>query len=221
MLLRRGCTFYPTVEATSRHSDYQKAPPQGAEGITVAEGQFVALLRGINVGGKNVIKMADLKACFEAMGYKDVATFIQSGNVLFTAAGAGERLTESIEKKLSKTFGYQSQVVIRSHAQLRKAVEDAPRGFGKQPAKYRYDVIFLKEPLTAREAMDSVSVKEGVDQAWAGDGVLYFTRLTAKATQSRLGRIVQLPIYQRMTIRNWNTTVKLLALMDARAEASG
>lgn len=218
MLLRRGCTFYPTVEATSRHSDYQKAPPQGAEGITVAEGQFVALLRGINVGGKNIIKMADLKASFEEMGFTDVATYIQSGNVLFATKEANSRLTTVIEKGLSGRFGYQSVVVVRSHAQLRKAVEQAPRGFGKQPARFRYDVIFLKDPLKSSEAMASVSLKEGVDRAWAGEDLLYFARLSAKATQSRLGRIVQLPIYQSMTIRNWNTTVKLLALMDARTK---
>ena len=65
--------------------------------------------------------------------------------------------------------------------------------------------------------MKSVSTREGVDQAWEGDGVLYFSRLIERATQSHLSRIAGLPVYQDMTIRNWNTTTKLLALMDARA----
>jgi uncharacterized protein (DUF1697 family) len=177
--------------------------------------QFVALLRGINVGGKNLIKMTDLKACFEALGFTNVLTYIQSGNVLFSAHQSGQaRLTSQIEDALSKTFNYTSRVVLRSEKEMKAVVAGAPKGFGSEPAAYRYDVIFLKDPLTAAEAMQSVSTKEGVDQAFAGDGVLYFSRLISKATQSHLSRIVSMPVYQSMTIRNWNTTTKLLALIQ-------
>jgi uncharacterized protein (DUF1697 family) len=79
-------------------------------------------------------------------------------------------------------------------------------------------VIYLKEPLTASEAIKSIATKRGVDKAVIGPEVLYFSRLIAKATQSQLARIVALPVYQSMTIRNWNTTCKLLALMDARTQ---
>jgi uncharacterized protein (DUF1697 family) len=72
-------------------------------------------------------------------------------------------------------------------------------------------------PLTSHTAMPLVPTREGVDRAWAGSGVLYFSRLTSRATQSRLSKVVSLPIYQRMTIRNWNTTVKLRELVDAPA----
>ena len=177
--------------------------------------QYAALLRGINVGGKNIIKMTDLKACFEAQGFKDVRTYIQSGNVLFSAAGADQvRLTKRIEESLSKAFHYQSRVVVRSLKQMKEIVAHAPKGFGSQPTTYRYDVIFLKEPLTAASAMESVTTKEGVDQAFAGKSVLYFSRLISRATQSHLTRIITLPVYQSMTIRNWNTTTKLLNLME-------
>jgi uncharacterized protein (DUF1697 family) len=184
---------------------------------------YLALLRGINVGGGNIIKMQDLKACFEANKLDNVATYIQSGNVLFeTAAMDSVKLARKLERALSKTFSpYQAQVVICTHAKLRQIVRKAPQGFGTQPKKYRYDVIFLKEPLTAAEAMQSVSVKAGVDAAFTGPDVLYFSRLIARATQSHLSRIVALPVYQSMTIRNWNTTSKLLALMDARSATCG
>lgn len=179
--------------------------------------QYLALLRGINVGGSNIIKMSDLKECFEEMGFGDVTTYIQSGNVLFKAnEKGGTTLARTIEKSLSKTFHYESRVVIVSHRQLKAVVENAPAGFGKNPAAYRYDVIFLKEPLTAKEAMKSVTTREGVDRAYEGKGVLYCSRLIAKATKSRLTKITSLPVYQSMTIRNWNTTTRLLSLMDAR-----
>jgi uncharacterized protein (DUF1697 family) len=177
--------------------------------------QYVALLRGINVGGNNLIKMTELKACFESQGFRDVVTYIQSGNVLFSAsASKSAKLTQKIEKVLGATFDYRASVVLRSQKQLREIVERAPKGFGANAAKYRYDVIFLKEPLSAAVAMKSVLLKEGVDQAFAGAGVLYFSRLISKASQSKLSRLVSQPVYQSMTIRNWNTTTKLLRLLE-------
>jgi uncharacterized protein (DUF1697 family) len=183
--------------------------------------RYVALLRGINVGGSNVIKMADLKGCFETLGFADVVTYIQSGNVVFEAdEQRPANLSARIEEALSATFGYQARVVLRSHEQLRRVVADAPPGFGRQPELYRYDVAFLREPLTAAEVMGVARTKEGVDQAFAGDGVCYWSRLASRATQSYLSRLVALPVYQEVTVRNWNTTVKLLALMDARSKGA-
>lgn len=176
---------------------------------------YVALLRGINVGGKNLIKMPALKACFEANGFEDVATFIQSGNVLFGSPETrASELANTIEEVLGQEFGYAATVVVRNRTQMRVVVHRAPKGFGAEPAKYRYDVIFLKEPLTAKAAITSVPTKPGVDEAHAGTGVLYFSRLISKATQSRLSRIVSSPIYPSVTIRNWNTTTKLLEMME-------
>jgi uncharacterized protein (DUF1697 family) len=175
----------------------------------------VALLRGINVGGKNLIKMADLKACFEANGYVDVVTYIQSGNVVFTARGVGApELANRIERMLSETFGhYDASVVLRTKAQMRAIVDKAPTGFGTDPAGFRYDVIFLKAPLTAKTAMGSISMREGVDEVVPGSGVLYSSRLVSRLTQSRINKIVGTPAYANMTIRNWNTTTKLTAML--------
>lgn len=179
-------------------------------------GRYVALLRGINVGGKNLIRMADLKSCFQEHGFEDVATYIQSGNVVFGFGGSSlTDLTDRIERMLAANFDYEASVVLRNRKQMRAIVERAPMGFGDEPTKYRYDVIFLKAPLTARTAMRSVLTREGVDQAHARSGVLYFSRLTSRATQSRLSRVVSMPVYQSMTIRNWNTTTKLLDMLEA------
>ncbi|HRQ22749.1 MAG TPA: DUF1697 domain-containing protein [Anaerolineales bacterium] len=176
--------------------------------------QYLILLRGINVGGKNII-MADLKACFESLGFSDVVTYIQSGNVLFKSADKDKvKLTSEIEMELSKRFNYAARLVTVMHKELKKTVDTAPRGFGGEPEKFRYDVIFLKEPLTPKEAMKSVSTKGGVDAAYVGKHVLYFSRLISKASQSHLTKIISMPVYQSMTIRNWNTTTKLLALME-------
>jgi len=179
--------------------------------------QYLVLLRGINVGGKNIIKMADLKASFEAMDFSNVMTYIQSGNVLVQSDEKDKALlTTKIEKGLSKQFNFEARVVTVLRKELSNIIRDAPDGFGKEEEKFKYDVIFLKEPLTPKEAMKSVSLREGVDTAHSGRQVLYFSRLTSRASQSRLTRIIGLPVYQNMTIRNWNTTTKLLALMEGQ-----
>jgi uncharacterized protein (DUF1697 family) len=114
---------------------------------------------------------------------------------------------------LAAAFDYVPTVVVRNRRQLRAVVERAPKGFGARPTTYRYDVIFLKEPLTAKAALKHVPTNPAVDDAYAGTGVLYFSRLTAKAAQSRLNKLIGSPIYPSVTIRNWSTTTKLLELM--------
>ena len=177
--------------------------------------RYVALLRGINVGGNNLIRMPALRTAFEESGFANVSTYIQSGNVLFDAPDARSReLTQRIEAMLAHAFDYVPTVVVRNRRQMRTVIHRAPRGFGSLPARYRYDVIFLKEPMTAAAAKKHVPTNPAVDTAQAGPGVLYFSRLTAKATASRLSRIVSSSIYSSITIRNWNTTTKLLQLME-------
>ncbi len=182
---------------------------------------YVALLRGINVGGNHIIRMTDLKACFEKMGMQNVVTYIQSGNVMFVSTVEDSNvLALTLEKGIAKRFGFDVPVVLVSHKQLENAVEQAPKGFGSDLVTYRCDVIFLKRPVTPKQALAFITVKEGVDDVHAGREALYFSRLVAKASQSRLPKIMGTPIYKSMTIRNWNTTTKLLAMMDAAKKAS-
>ncbi len=177
--------------------------------------QYVALLRGINVGGKNKVPMIDLRETIEDGGYAAVRTYIQSGNLLFESSERQSSLEGHIEGLLEARFGIPLLVVLRSHTQMRKTVEKAPAGFGSRPDRYHSDAIFLKAPLTAEQVMEVVQLREGVDQAWAGEGVVYFARLSAERTKSRMGRITATAEYQLMTIRSWSTTTKLLELLDA------
>jgi uncharacterized protein (DUF1697 family) len=175
---------------------------------------YVALLRGINVGGKNMVPMAELREAFESRGYGSVRTYIQSGNVLFSSSTPRATLEDDLEAMLEKRFGVPLVVVVRSHAQLRRVVDRAPKKFGTDSGSYHSDVIFLKSPLTPRAAMKVVKLREGVDEAWAGTGVVYFSRLSARRTQSKMGSIVGTPEYKLMTIRSWSTTTKLVDLLD-------
>lgn len=176
--------------------------------------KYVALLRGINVGGKNIIKMSDLKLCFEKAGFLHVSTYIQSGNVLFQAEGQKDALERKVENMLHKKFKHAIKVIVIAESSLKRVVNNAPRGFGSRPEKYHSDVMFLKKPLTASKVVKEVKLREGVDSIYAGQGVVYFSRLSKRLGQSYLSKITQMAIYQKMTIRNWNTTNKLLSLME-------
>ena len=180
--------------------------------------RYVALLRGINVGGKNKVAMSDLREAFEAHGCSAVRTYIQSGNVVFESDAPAKALEADLEAMLEKRFGVPLVVVVRSERQFRSIVDKAPKGFGDHPDTYHSDVIFLKAPLTAKQAMRTVELRDGVDEAWSGTGVLYFARLSARRTQSRMSKIVGTPEYQQMTIRSWASVTKILALLDEPAE---
>lgn len=175
--------------------------------------RYVALLRGINVGGNNIIKMVDLKTCFVEMGFVNVVTYIQSGNVLFDSNETNQnQLTQQIERGLSESFNYNSKIVLQSQQTLILHFNTAPKDFGVYPDEYRYDVIFLKQPLTSEEALSKIKTKEGVDFVTAGNGVLYFSRLSSMSGQSQMTKMIGTAIYKEMTIRNWNTTTKLCEL---------
>jgi uncharacterized protein (DUF1697 family) len=176
--------------------------------------RYAALLRGINVGGRNIVPMAQLRQTFEADGYKEVRTYIQTGNVLFDSDVPAALLQVDLEAMLQRRFAVPVVVVLRSHVEFRNVVDESPAGFGSQPARYHSDVIFLKAPLSSQQAMSVVDAREGVDEAWPGNGVVYFARLSERRAQSRMSRIVGTPEYRQMTIRNWTTTTKLLSLLD-------
>lgn len=175
---------------------------------------YLVLLRGINVGGSNIIKMADLRKCFEEMGFDNVLTYIQSGNVIFTSKKKAKSITSIVQKGLEKHFRYTTPVFVLTKKQLVKVVKEAPKTFGKEPKKYRYDVMFLRESITSNKALKQIKTRESVDIAEAGKGVIYFSRVISNITRSYMPKVVQLPMYKDMTIRNWNTTNKLLGLMS-------
>jgi uncharacterized protein (DUF1697 family) len=176
--------------------------------------RYVALLRGINVGGKNIVPMADLRAAFETEGYESVRTYIQSGNVLFESGAPRGSLESELEAMLLRQLETPIRVVLRSHVQLRNVVQKAPRGFGTKPDTYHSDAVFLKSPLTSQQAMRVVELRDGVDKVWPGTGVVYFQRLSERRTQSKLNKVASAPEYQQMTIRSWSTTTKLLDLLE-------
>ncbi|GGI45878.1 uncharacterized protein (DUF1697 family) [Agromyces flavus] len=177
--------------------------------------RFVALLRGVNVGGRNAISMADLAASFRDAGYDDVSTYLQSGNVLFTARRrTGAALETELEAMLEQRFGIPLLVVVRSRDELAATIDAAPPDHGS--SKLRSEVIFLKRPLTAADALaEFPDLRDGVDSVTPGPGAIYFSRVAARATKTRIQLVMAMPICRQMTMRTWRTCTALLDKLDA------
>jgi uncharacterized protein (DUF1697 family) len=183
----------------------------------------VVLIRGINVGGKNPVPMAGLRECLEQLGCTAVSTYIASGNAIVDSTVPVKALAASLEEELPRRFHLHDEIVkvlVLTSDRLHAVVEDRPKGFGDEPKKYHSDAIFLMGGLHIDEAMKVFAPREGVDVVWPGRGVIYSQRLSAERTRSRLSKIVGTPSYKSMTIRSWQTTTKLVALLDARAAAA-
>jgi uncharacterized protein (DUF1697 family) len=176
--------------------------------------KYVALLRGINVGGNKLMKMADVRECLEGRDFTHVTTYIQSGNVLFESDRSDvAKLTALMEKAFSTGFGHEVPVFLLSQAQLKKIVAQAPREWTSGTG-LRQNVAFLRAPLTAKRALSEISPKPGVDSVKAGDGVVYMSTVLSRVKQSAFPRIVGTAIYRDVTIRNYSTCRKILALME-------
>jgi len=178
---------------------------------------YLALLRGINVGGKNKVPMAGLKKLLEEIGLEDVSTYIASGNAMFRSQLTASSIARKIEDGLTSAFKLDDELVkvlVLSHDQIKAIVDKRPKGFGDTPDKYHSDAVFLMD-IDRDEAFALFKPRDGVDQVWPGEGMIYSQRLSAERTKSRLSKIMESPLYKSMTIRSWQTTQKLLELLEA------
>ena len=178
---------------------------------------YIALLRGINVGGKNIIKMERLKKVFEDMGFLDIKTYIQSGNVIFQTLESDKlKLTDRIENQLQRYFSAEIKTLILTADDLAETVKKAPGNFGTEPEKFRYDVWFLLPPTMVNDVVSNLRLREGVDFLQAGKNVIYTSRLTSQMGKSYFSKIMQTQVSKNFTIRNWNTTTTLLELTNTK-----
>ena len=178
---------------------------------------WLVLLRGINVGGNNVIAMADLRRSFADMGFGEPATYIQSGTVLL---GARSKPTlddvRRIEAELSTRFDYAARVVVRDRAQMRRLVREIPAEWDPGDTSTRYYVLFPVVGVRPRDILRDVTPKPEVEAVAAGAYAVYWSAPFATLTRSTMAKLATSPVYKQVTVRNLNTTLKLCSLMEAR-----
>ena len=176
---------------------------------------YVALLRGINVGGKNKVDMKELRAVFEDAGMSSVTTYINSGNVVFTSRARNRtRLAGRLEEAIAAHFGFSVKVLVRDLDGIRAAVEAIHPDWGDGKAM-KCDVMFLWEEVDDPAVLDELRIKPGIDDVQYVPGAIVWKVDRDKVTRSGMMKLAGTPLYKQMTIRNCNTARKLLELMNA------
>ena len=184
----------------------------------IAATVFVALLRGVNVGGNNIISMSSLRTSFEKMGFKDVSTYINSGNILFRANERDARkLEKKIEAMLSKEYTLGCKVVVRSFSEMANLVENLPKNWDGDKL-WKYNVIFLRHAIDSDKVLDELALKPKIEKVVYYPGTLLWSARTADIGQTTMNKLSSQKIFLDMTVRNTNTTRKLYELMKKMAE---
>ena len=170
---------------------------------------FIALIRGINVGGHKKIKMADLKTSCEGIGLRNVRTLLQSGNVVFES---GEKDREKLAKKIVGVLGVEAKVILRSAEELRKVIAANPMPEAAERNPSGYIVTFLSEKPSAaamKALRDGYSGPEKMELR----GTELFIEYGAGMGQSKLtNALIEKKLGVTGTARNWNTVTKLLEM---------
>ena len=179
---------------------------------------FVALLRGVNVGGNNMIRMSELKTSFERAGFTDVSTYINSGNILFKAQAADARkLERKIEKMLLTEYQLDCKVVVRSYFEMADLVENLPRNWNRGK-DWKYNVMFLRHSIDSEAVLGQLAPKPNIERVVYCPGTLLWSARTRDLTRTTMLKLAGKKIYQYMTVRNTNTTKKLYELMKRMME---
>jgi uncharacterized protein (DUF1697 family) len=186
--------------------------------------RYVALLRGINVGGRNRVAMADLRQVAESLGHTEVATYIQSGNLVFTSTGdnasggLADALADALEQEIARSLAVRPAVVVLSRADLAQVIADNP--FPGESNPKAVHAVFRREALTA-DAVEAIAAAEQKARAKGSqDEVIIVGRTLFLRTPDGLGRSELAAQLARVgspaagTARNWATVTKLLAMLD-------
>ncbi len=173
--------------------------------------KYLALLRGINVGGKSTVRMAELQESMRKAGFRNVSTFINSGNVLFESDETDiQQLTKQIDALLLKTF-FAIKTVVISDKNLEDIIKHIPDSWTKNDLQ-KY-IAFIKSPSVPEDIIQEVQLKEGIDFIEKGPGVVFMSTKMDGLTKSGFPKLITKKVYQDITIRNYNTVEKLALMM--------
>jgi uncharacterized protein (DUF1697 family) len=196
------------VMASSIPCDRSRRSLNTHEPDTIAPMRYVAFLRGINVGGRN-IKMADLTACFDEMDFDNVTTVLQSGNVIFDSAKSLATLKRTIEIGLNKKFDYPAHVQVFALKRLEQIIAASP--FDDSDPQLHSYVVFFEDGLEKQLAVEVSDVDNQFERIEVGDGVIYWQVPKGSTLQSDFARYLTKARYRDFhTNRNITTLRKIV-----------
>jgi uncharacterized protein (DUF1697 family) len=166
--------------------------------------KYIALLRGINVGGNHKVEMKRLKALFKSLGYTNVLTYINSGNVMFESDKKQTAVHKEIETSLRGTFGFNVQTLIKTESEIQKIVEAIPKNW-QNDSEHKTDVAFLFDEIDTENVVNDLPVnKEHLDIRYT-KGAIFWNVDRKNYNKSHLNKLIGHKFYQLMTVRNVNT----------------
>jgi uncharacterized protein (DUF1697 family) len=173
---------------------------------------YVALLRGINVGGKARVEMPRLKNLFEGLGCEHVSTYINSGNVIFDDPRPAAELVPLIQQAIAGEFKLSVRVVLRSHASITKLCGKIPDSWTND-TEQKTDVMFLWDEINNKNILTKVRINPDIERVLYIDGALVWNIGRKDVTRGGGVKLIKTDLYEHMTIRNINTVRKLHDLM--------
>ena len=175
---------------------------------------YIALLRGINVGGKNKVDMKELKEVFVEAGFSGVRTYINSGNVIFSSNKDEADVKTVCEALISENFSFNIPVCVISASDLCAALSNAPDWWSHDPDS-KHNAIFVISPMTTAEVLEQIGkIKLEYEKIGYYGKVIFWSAPIATFSRTRLTKIVQSKsAYNAITIRNANTAFKLAELV--------
>lgn len=174
--------------------------------------KYIALLRGINVGGNSLVSMKQLKELFETLGLEAVRTYINSGNVLFESKLTAAKLSPKIEAAIEHEFKFPVSVVVKSQPEIEAIAKVIPDNW-QNNTEMKTDVMFLWADVDDRSTLKQLQIKPELDHVTYVKGAIIWHVLRKHVTRSGLLKIVGTPLYKKMTIRNVNTFRKLQKML--------
>ena len=176
---------------------------------------YVALLRGINVGGNRKVEMAKLKQTFEKLGFEHVKTFINSGNVIFASDDKDQlKICGIIEKAIEKDFSLDVPVLIRSLDEIETFVKNLPENWVNDSGM-RCDIMFLWPEADSPQILNQIPHNPEIEDVVYFPGAAVWRIDRDKVRSGQLIKIIGTDMYKKLTIRNANTVRKIYALMKA------
>ena len=174
---------------------------------------YVALLRGINVGGKNKVDMKKLKATFESLGYTNVVSYINSGNIVFEdLSKAKKELAVEIEDAIKSDFQLDIKVLVKSFEDIKLICSQLPDDWLKNEVM-RTDVMFLWDDFDRPETLQQIKINP-VDHVKYAPGAILWNIEYKDYTKSGISKLSGTEIFRNMTVRNVNTVRKLYQIME-------
>ncbi len=178
--------------------------------------KYIAILRGINVGGKRKILMADLKELFSEIGFADIQTYIQSGNVIFNTKRKDDNieLANKIEQSIAKNYDFKVPVIVRNVEELNEAISNNP--FFEKNDIERLHLTFLKE-VPETEKLDKIKTYDYSPDKFEIKDKNVFVYCSGKYSDSKLtNKFFESKLKVLATTRNWKTVLKLLELLNTK-----